>query len=163
MIIEHEAAGTLLKSTENRAGGFTCRINFYLVSCLPLLLSLRPSPTNPPVMQTLFTLHYTERDRFSCLPIAFSPDRRTEILQPFRIASKGPCFFLSTSTKMKLLADRSDDFSRTILIFLTDAFICHRRRAGEIIDSFVDDQTSRRTLSAAADQGERRVSIRISF
>jgi len=35
MIIEHEAAGTLLKSTENRAGGFTCRINFYLVSNLP--------------------------------------------------------------------------------------------------------------------------------
>lgn len=34
MIIEHEAAGTLLKSTENRAGGFTCRINFYLVSSL---------------------------------------------------------------------------------------------------------------------------------
>jgi len=35
MIIEHEAAGTLLKSTENRAGGFTCRINFYLVPSLP--------------------------------------------------------------------------------------------------------------------------------
>lgn len=43
MIIEHEAAGTLLKSTESRAGGFTCRINFYLVSSLlrPLLLLLR--------------------------------------------------------------------------------------------------------------------------
>lgn len=42
MIIEHEAAGTLLKSTENRAGGFTCRINFYLVPSLsrPLLLLL---------------------------------------------------------------------------------------------------------------------------
>lgn len=39
MIIEHEAAGTLLKSTENRAGGFTCRINFYLVSSLPVPFS----------------------------------------------------------------------------------------------------------------------------
>lgn len=40
MIIEHEAAGTLLKSTENRAGGFTCRINFYLVPSLPRPLVL---------------------------------------------------------------------------------------------------------------------------
>lgn len=39
MIIEHEAAGTLLKSTESRAGGFTCRINFYLVSSLPVPFS----------------------------------------------------------------------------------------------------------------------------
>lgn len=39
MIIEHEAAGTLLKSTENRAGGFTCRINFYLVSSLAVPFS----------------------------------------------------------------------------------------------------------------------------
>lgn len=43
MIIEHEAAGTLLKSTENRAGGFTCRINFYLVPSLPRSLAFSSS------------------------------------------------------------------------------------------------------------------------
>lgn len=48
MIIEHEAAGTLLKSTENRAGGFTCRINFYLVSSLPRSLALPFLSSSPP-------------------------------------------------------------------------------------------------------------------
>lgn len=47
MIIEHEAAGTLLKSTENRAGGFTCRINFYLVSSLPVPFSPSPFSSSP--------------------------------------------------------------------------------------------------------------------
>lgn len=47
MIIEHEAAGTLLKSTENRAGGFTCRINFYLVSSLPVPFSPSPFSFSP--------------------------------------------------------------------------------------------------------------------
>lgn len=50
MIIEHGAAGTLLKSTENRAGGFTCRINFYLVPNRPLSLSL-------PLLSRLLHLH----------------------------------------------------------------------------------------------------------
>lgn len=51
MIIEHEAAGTLLKSTENRAGGFTCRINFYLVSSLLLFFA----HSSVPFLSTLLT------------------------------------------------------------------------------------------------------------
>lgn len=56
MIIEHEAAGTLLKSTENRAGGFTCRINFYLVSSLLLFFAHSSVP---------FLSPHADRDRFS--------------------------------------------------------------------------------------------------
>lgn len=58
MIIEHEAAGTLLKSTENRAGGFTCRINFYLVSN-PLPLPRVPPRAPPWKMQPLAPSPYT--------------------------------------------------------------------------------------------------------
>lgn len=89
MIIEHEAAGTLLKSTENRAGGFTCRINFYLV---PSLLSpTRPSPPTPPFPPFL----HLRADRgqpvflvigcFSCLPSssAFLPRGSHEALPRF--------------------------------------------------------------------------------
>lgn len=70
MIIEHEAAGTLLKSTENRAGGFTCRINFYLVPSLPrplvlLLLFLR-----------FFIFPLTATNRFSWSSPVFPVYRR---------------------------------------------------------------------------------------
>lgn len=68
MIIEHEAAGTLLKSTENRAGGFTCRINFYLVPSLPrplvvLLILLLPLLLLP--FYCFFLSALTAANRFS--------------------------------------------------------------------------------------------------
>ena len=142
MIIEHEAAGTLLKSTENRAGGFTCRINFYLVSNLPrpvVLVSLFLStPFSSPCSQSL-TPHYTDRDRFSCLPIAFSPDHRQLWNLPLLVSRRRLLLFFSLfsfftpgwTNEITRRSPAEVDFSRTSLISprcWTRLFVCRRRR-----------------------------------
>lgn len=85
MIIEHEAAGTLLKSTENRAGGFTCRINFYLVSSLLLFFAhssaFRISP-------------HADRDRFS---------RSSPVFPVYRPPCLLPCFFRAGGSPFHLV------------------------------------------------------------
>lgn len=123
MIIEHEAAGTLLKSTENRAGGFTCRINFYLVSSLPVPFSPSPFSSSPflhrPFVRSPFhpALYTRPWPVFLWLPITFSTGSgETPISPPF--SSFPPRWWNSL-------------FTRTSLIFLDErVFVCHRRVGG---------------------------------
>lgn len=121
MIIEHEAAGTLLKSTENRAGGFTCRINFYLVSSLAVPFSffvfslfLRPllySQSSPCIIPAV--------TGFPAYRLLFHRIRATEIFLshqvPFPLLLLS--FFLFPGRTMKSLGAGEVDFSRTSLIF----------------------------------------------
>lgn len=80
MIIEHEAAGTLLKSTENRAGGFTCRINFYLVSSLTV-----PHPASP--LPIFLATHYTGPRPVSLRTDCLFHGSRAEITFPVLVPS----------------------------------------------------------------------------
>lgn len=85
MIIEHEAAGTLLKSTENRAGGFTCRINFYLVSSLLLFFAHSSAFRFSP---------HADRDRFS---------RSSPVFPVYRPPCLLPCFFRAGGSPFHLV------------------------------------------------------------
>lgn len=122
MIIEHEAAGTLLKSTENRAGGFTCRINFYLVSSLPVPFSPSPFSSSPflhrPFVRSPFhpALYTRPWPVFLWLPITFSTGSgETPISPPF--SSFPPRWWNSL-------------FTRTSLIFLDERVFCLSSSSG---------------------------------